>query len=60
MVLKLNRVHDGGSHITLRLFVGEDADHLAKAGEIVVRRGEYETLRQSLGGNSDLSVIFDD
>lgn len=53
---------DGGDHERVQVFAGPDRDHLALAGEIVLRRVEWDLLRSRLrleqGRHEELGVSF--
>jgi hypothetical protein len=55
-----------GDHIHATIFIGEDADHLANAGKLIFRVGEWQLFgaalklgSRELVGENSLTVSFD-
>ncbi len=70
MIIKF-RDERKGEHIHSRVFVGPDEDHLALAGTLIMRLGEWQTLgaalllgaksiKKSVVGPAALTVLFPD
>lgn len=58
MHFRLSKYEDTGVHVTLHLHVGDNAEHLALAGRLVMRSHEAELFRRLFTDRE--FVVWDD
>jgi hypothetical protein len=50
-----------GAHTHMQVYVGKDRDHLAHAGNLIMRTDEFAHFRESVSGETAITTIaFED